>query len=88
MRHSEAKQGLLDTLCREVSDRRVLDAIATVPREAFVLPRDGVRAYEDAAMPVGEGPTTSPPLIVAIMLQVMELRPSDHALAVCHRHRL
>ncbi len=82
MRHSKAKQRLLDTLRREISDQRVLDAIASVPREAFVLPRDEARAYENAAMPIGEGQTISQPLIVAIMLEAMALRPSDHVLEV------
>ena len=82
MRHSKEKRRLLDTLRRKVSDQRVLDAIAAVPREAFVLPQDEGRAYENAAMPIGEGQTISQPLVVAIMLEAMELRPSDHVLEV------
>jgi protein-L-isoaspartate(D-aspartate) O-methyltransferase len=48
-----------------VRDARVLDALAAVPRHAFVDAALASRAYEDSAMPIGHGQTISRPYIVA-----------------------
>jgi protein-L-isoaspartate(D-aspartate) O-methyltransferase len=48
-----------------VRDARVLRAMATVPRHAFIDPALASRAYEDSAMPIGHGQTISRPYIVA-----------------------
>lgn len=48
-----------------VSDARVLDAMADVPRHAFVDAALASRAYEDDALPIGHGQTISRPYIVA-----------------------
>ncbi|MDX6722702.1 MAG: protein-L-isoaspartate(D-aspartate) O-methyltransferase, partial [Solirubrobacteraceae bacterium] len=48
-----------------VGDERVLDAIARVPREAFVPPELRANAYENTALGSGCGPTISQPLVVA-----------------------
>jgi protein-L-isoaspartate(D-aspartate) O-methyltransferase len=61
---------------------RVLDTVASVPREAFVLSGDEGRAYNNAPLPIGEDQTISQPLIVAMMLQALALRPSDRVLEV------
>src|SRR5438477_9357789 len=50
---------------RDVTDERVLTAMATVPRELFVPPEHRERAYEDAALPIGHGQTISQPYMVA-----------------------
>ena len=73
---------LLEKLSGEISDRRVLDAIAAVPREQFVLSRDRHAAYEDIALPIGAGQTISQPTIVAIMVQELELRRYDRVLEI------
>ncbi len=55
-----------------VSDPRVLGAIERVPREAFVPDQFQDRAYENTALPIGEGQTISQPLIVGLMTQALE----------------
>ncbi|MDO8186312.1 protein-L-isoaspartate(D-aspartate) O-methyltransferase [Conexibacter sp. JD483] len=65
-----------------VADRRVLDAIASVPRELFVPPAVREQAYDDCALPIGRGQTISQPLIVARMLALLELQPDDRVLDV------
>jgi protein-L-isoaspartate(D-aspartate) O-methyltransferase len=65
-----------------VSDDRVLAAMATVPREEFVLPADREEAFADRALPIGEGQTISQPLMVAVIIQALELRPGDVALDI------
>jgi protein-L-isoaspartate(D-aspartate) O-methyltransferase len=73
---------LARSLRPHVADRRVLDAVASVPRELFVPPRLREQAYDDCALPIGRGQTISQPLIVARMLELLALRPADRVLDV------
>jgi protein-L-isoaspartate(D-aspartate) O-methyltransferase len=52
---------------RGVRDPRVLDAMRHVPRHLFVPPDQRAGAYEDRALPIGNGQTISQPYMVAIM---------------------
>ncbi len=65
-----------------VEDERVLAAIAAVPRDRFVSEEDRVRAYENVALPIGCGQTISQPIVVARMLELLELAPGDRVLDV------
>jgi protein-L-isoaspartate(D-aspartate) O-methyltransferase len=67
---------------RGVRDARVLDAMAGVPREAFVSAGTEEFAYEDGPLPIGEGQTISQPYIVAAMAEAAELEPTDRVLEV------
>ena len=73
---------LVDELREAIGDERVLDAIAVVPRERFVPAALRRRAYENAALPIGEGQTISQPLVVARMTELLRLRPRDRVLDV------
>jgi protein-L-isoaspartate(D-aspartate) O-methyltransferase len=73
---------MVDSLRFQVNDRRVLDAFARVPRERFVAPELRYRAYDDTPLPIGQGQTISQPLVVAIMLDLLRLRPEDRALDI------
>ena len=53
---------------RGISDARVLEAMASVPRHVFVDEALSSRAYEDTALPIGFGQTISQPYVVARML--------------------
>jgi protein-L-isoaspartate(D-aspartate) O-methyltransferase len=65
-----------------IADDRVLAAMASIPRERFVPPSQQDRAYANVALPIGSGQTISQPLVVARMLELLELRPSDRVLDV------
>lgn len=67
---------------RGIADERVLQAMARVPREAFVPQQYRIHAYEDRPLPIGEGQTISQPYMVAIMLQALALQPEDNVLEV------
>jgi protein-L-isoaspartate(D-aspartate) O-methyltransferase len=54
-----------------IRDQRVLDAMAAVPRHAFVDEALASRAYEDTALPIGFGQTISQPYVVAKMIEVL-----------------
>ncbi|MCS6764399.1 MAG: protein-L-isoaspartate(D-aspartate) O-methyltransferase [Candidatus Protistobacter heckmanni] len=61
-----------------VSDARVLDAMARVPRHLFVDTALDSQAYEDTQLPIGHSQTISAPSIVASMIEVLRhgLMPS------------
>ncbi len=82
MDFAAARAGLLESLGREVTDKRVLGAIARIPRELFVPSHDRHLAYEDMPIPIGLGQTISQPLIVALMTQALELTGREKALEV------
>jgi protein-L-isoaspartate(D-aspartate) O-methyltransferase len=53
-----------------IRDARVLDAMAVVPRHAFVDSALASRAYEDSALPIGCGQTISQPYVVARAIEL------------------
>jgi protein-L-isoaspartate(D-aspartate) O-methyltransferase len=65
-----------------VGDERVLGAIAATPRERFVPLGQRARAYENVALPIACGQTISQPLVVARMLETLELQPGDRVLDI------
>lgn len=67
---------------RGIRDKRVLNAMRTVPRECFV--REGLEefAYEDSALPIEEEQTISQPYIVAAMVEAAEIKADDRVLEV------
>jgi protein-L-isoaspartate(D-aspartate) O-methyltransferase len=67
---------------RGVRDPRVLDAMARIPREAFVLPGWEEGAYEDQPLPIADRQTISQPYIVAYMVEAAGLRRGDRALEI------
>lgn len=76
------RDSLLSSLAAQVSDERVLSAIAAVPRELFVLPSLAAAAYHDAPLRIGHGQTISQPAVVARMCELLELKPTDRVLDV------
>ncbi len=54
-----------------IQNHQVLEAIARVPREAFVQPALTHKAYENTALPIGKGQTISQPAIVARMTEII-----------------
>ncbi|HEX2227853.1 MAG TPA: protein-L-isoaspartate(D-aspartate) O-methyltransferase [Candidatus Binatia bacterium] len=67
---------------RGIKDPRVLAAMQSVPRHLFV-PEDFRRlAYEDRALPIGNGQTISQPYIVAYMSELLELRGNEKVLEI------
>ena len=67
---------------RGVDDARVVAAMRTVPRHRFVPERHRELAYEDRALPIGDGQTISQPYIVAIMAQEAHIGPNSRVLEI------
>ena len=67
---------------RGIRDERVLQAMATVPRERFVQDEHRARAYADGALPIPSGQTISQPWIVARMTELLAPQPGERILEV------
>ena len=77
------KSGLLSSLQKQgIRDRRVLDAIAAVPRERFVEEAFSDQAYADQALPMSCGQTISQPYIVALMTEALDVKASHRVLEI------
>lgn len=71
-----------DLIPRDITDRRVLAAMAWVPRELFIPPAVHRSAYADIPLPIGAGQTISQPYIVALMTQEAGLTRKSRVLDV------
>lgn len=81
--YARKRRRLVETVRGQgVSDPRVLEAVADVPRHRFVPDAVLRRAYEDTALPIGFGQTISQPSIQALYLQVLEIGAGDRVLEV------
>ena len=69
-------------LDRETLDPRVMQALAKVPRHRFVPDSQLRYAYQNRPLPIGHGQTISQPYIVAIMTDLLKLKPADRVLEV------
>ena len=64
---------IMELRAEGIIDPDVLGAIERAPREKFVPEQFRDRAYENTALPIGEGQTISQPYVVALMTQSLEL---------------
>jgi protein-L-isoaspartate(D-aspartate) O-methyltransferase len=79
-----ARQQMVDQQIRtwEVLDPRVLDVLATVPREAFVPPAYRELAFADTPIPIGFGQSMLAPVLQGRILQALAVSDSDTVLEV------
>ena len=67
---------------RSELSERVMAAMASVPREEFVLPAYRHQAYNNTPLPIAADQTISQPLIVALMTDLLDPQPGDVILEV------
>jgi protein-L-isoaspartate(D-aspartate) O-methyltransferase len=67
---------------RGITDPRVLGAMQSVPRHAFVPEPERAAAYADRPLPIGHDQTISQPFIVALMTALLELQGHETVLEV------
>jgi len=67
---------------RDITDTTVLKAMTTVPRHLFVPLRVRDLSYQDSALPIDYGQTISQPYIVALMSQLLSIKPGDKVLEI------
>ena len=67
---------------RGVRDPAVLEAMRQVPRHLFVEEALAPKAYMDGPLPIGEGQTISQPYIVALMTELLQVKPGMKVLEI------
>lgn len=67
---------------RGISEKPIIDAFLSVPREEFVSPEYAHLAYGDHPLPIEAGQTISQPYIVALMIQAAGITSGDKVLEV------
>ena len=67
---------------RGIGSRRVLQAMRATPRHLFVPLGQQHLAYTDHPLPIGENQTISQPYIVALMTQMLHLKPNETVLEI------
>lgn len=88
MRKKKDYRELLEKLIKEtiekrgIKDRRVLEALRSIPRHLFIPGGDLELAYSDHPVPIGYGQTISQPYMVAYMLKELELEPHHKVLEI------
>jgi protein-L-isoaspartate(D-aspartate) O-methyltransferase len=75
---------MVDTqiISRGVKDPRVIAAMRKVPRHLFMDESSWYKAYDDMALPVGEGQTISQPYMVAVMTELLGLVGEEAVLEI------
>ena len=69
-------------LDKDAFDTHVMQAMETVPRHEFVPSGYRNSAYENRPLPIGHGQTISQPYVVALMTDLLAIKPGDKALEV------
>jgi len=84
MNFEQARFNMIEQQIRpwEVLDPRVLEVLATVPREDFVPERYRKLAFSDLALPIGHGQAMMPPALEGRLLQAVAPQPTDHVLEI------
>lgn len=65
-----------------IQDAAVLQALRAVPRHLFVPEALRSQAYEDTALPIGQGQTISQPYTVALMTSMLEVQAGMRVLEI------
>jgi len=75
---------MVDTqiISRGVKDPRVIAAMRKVPRHLFMDESAWYKAYDDMALPLGEGQTISQPYMVAVMTELLDLGGDERVLEI------
>ncbi|RPE75768.1 protein-L-isoaspartate O-methyltransferase family protein [Vulcaniibacterium tengchongense] len=84
MDYAKARELMVEQQVRpwDVLDPRVLDTLATLPREAFVPEPHRALAYADLALPLGHGEQTMKPVVEGRALQALAVDPTDDVLEI------
>lgn len=82
--YTEKRYDMVETqiVARGIHDPAVVQAMRTVPREAFVASELQGYAYKDKPLPIEAGQTISQPYIVALMIVALQPQPQHHVLEI------
>ncbi|UHQ20808.1 protein-L-isoaspartate O-methyltransferase [Lysobacter sp. KIS68-7] len=84
MDYAKARELMVEQQVRpwDVLDARVLDALVSIPRDAFVPAAHRVLAYADAALPLGHGQSMMKPVLEGRTLQSLDVQAGDDVLEI------
>lgn len=84
MDFQKLRDHMVDTqlIPRGIREKRVLEAMRRVPRHIFAGGHNLANAYDDMALPIGEGQTISQPYMVAIMTELLALKGTGKVLEI------
>jgi len=71
-----------DLIGRGIKDKRVIEAMRSIPREEFIPAEYRDQAYRDGPLPIGQNQTISQPYIVALMTQELKVHPDSEVLEI------
>lgn len=82
--YAKARETMVEQQVRpwDVLDTRVLEALASVPREAFFADAHRALAYADLELPIGEGERSWKPVLDGRALQALLPQPGDSVLEI------
>lgn len=84
MNYEIARKRMVDSqlIARGIKDRRVIEAMLSIPRHLFVEEAMAAQAYSDSPLPIGEKQTISQPYMVALMTELLALNGTEKVLEV------
>jgi len=84
MDYAKARELMVEQQVRpwDVLDARVLDALVSIPRDAFVPAAHRALSYADAALPLGHGEMMMKPVLEGRTLQSLDVQPGDDVLEI------
>ena len=82
--YATARKTMVDCQLRpsKVTDRLILDAFMAIPREDFVGKQQRALAYVDEDLPLSGGRCLMEPMVLARLLQALQIQPDDNLLIV------
>ncbi|MGZ8266761.1 MAG: protein-L-isoaspartate(D-aspartate) O-methyltransferase [Burkholderiales bacterium] len=92
-RYAAERKAMLEEIARDARDtfretgraqlsERVMRAMVRVPRHRLVPPAEEPHAYRNRPLSIGQGQTISQPFIVALMTDLLDVRPGDKVLEI------
>lgn len=82
-KHKGMRNQLTEILvAKGISDKKVLEAIGTIPRHLFLDSGFEDHAYQDKAFPIGAEQTISQPYTVAFQTELLQIKPNDKILEI------
>jgi protein-L-isoaspartate(D-aspartate) O-methyltransferase len=83
LKHRGMRKNLAEVVeAKGIRDKKVLEAIRTVPRHLFLDSGFEEHAYQDKAFPIGAEQTISQPYTVAYQTELLQVRPGDKILEI------
>ncbi|MDF0716169.1 protein-L-isoaspartate(D-aspartate) O-methyltransferase [Muricauda sp. 334s03] len=83
LKHRGMRKNLAEIVAAKgITDKKVLEAIKTIPRHLFLDSSFEDHAYQDKAFPIGADQTISQPYTVAFQTELLEVKPNAKILEI------